>query len=58
MGDALTDINRAGVALVRGQHDEAATLFAAGKRKLEKLGAALDPDDRFDFDWLSAQLAK
>lgn len=57
MGDAWTELNRAGVALARGQHEEAAALFIAGKGKLEQLGAALDPDDQFEFDWLSGQLA-
>lgn len=56
MGDAWTDLNRAGVALLRGQREEAATLFAAGKRRLQQLGAALDPDDQFEFDWLRDQL--
>ena len=56
MGDAWTGLNRAGVALARGQREEAASLFLAGRGKLEELGAALDPDDQFEFDWLSAQL--
>jgi tetratricopeptide (TPR) repeat protein len=57
MGDAWTELNRAAVALVRGQREEAGRLFEAGKRQLDELGAALDPDDKFEFDWLSAQLA-
>lgn len=57
MGDAWTKLNQAGVALARGQRGEAASLFEAGKRQLDDLGAALDPDDQFEFDWLSAQLA-
>jgi tetratricopeptide (TPR) repeat protein len=56
MGDAWTDLNQAGIALARGRRDKAAELFATGKVKLERLGAALDPDDQFEFDWLAAQL--
>ena len=33
MGDAWTDLNRAGLALARGQQQEAARLFIAGKDK-------------------------
>ena len=57
MGDAWTELNRAAVALARGQHEEATRLFETGKRKLDELGAALDPDDQFEFDWVSSQLA-
>lgn len=57
MGDAWTDLNRAAVALARGRREEAARLFGAGERKLEELGAALDPDDQLEFDWVSTQLA-
>jgi Flp pilus assembly protein TadD len=56
MGDAWTDINRAGVALARGHGDDAARLFDAGRGKLVALGAALDPDDQFEFDWISSRL--
>lgn len=58
MGDAWTDLNRAAVALARGRREEAARLFEAGKRQLDEFGAALDPDDRFEFDWLSSQLTR
>jgi tetratricopeptide (TPR) repeat protein len=57
MGDAWTELNRAGVALARGKRDEASLHFEAGKRRIELLGAALDPDDQFEFDWLATQLA-
>lgn len=57
MGDAWTELNRAAVALARGRREDATRLFEAGKRRLDELGAALDPDDQFEFDWLSAQLA-
>jgi tetratricopeptide (TPR) repeat protein len=57
MGDAWTELNRAALALAHGRREDAARLFDAGKRQLDELGAALDPDDQFEFDWLSAQLA-
>ena len=57
MGDAWTELNQAGVALARGQREEAMRRFEAGKRQIEMLGAALDPDDQFEFDWIGAQLA-
>jgi len=57
MGDAWTELNRAAVALAHGRLEDAARLFEAGERKLDELGAALDPDDQFEFDWLKAQLA-
>lgn len=56
MGDAWTELNRAGVALACGRREEAADLFVAGWRKLDQLGATLDPDDQFEFDWLSGHL--
>jgi hypothetical protein len=33
-------------------------LFDAGTRRIEALGAALDPDDQFEFDWLAGQLSR
>lgn len=57
MGDAWTELNRAGLALARGRRDEALRHFEAGRRRIESLGAALDPDDQFEFDWLRRQLA-
>ena len=56
--ESVTELNRAAVALARDQRGEAARLFEIGKRELDDLGAALDPDDQFEFDWLRAQLAK
>src|SRR5581483_2770169 len=58
MGDAWTQLNQAALALARGDRDEAMRLYEEGKRRLDDLGAALDPDDRFEFDWLTAQLTK
>ncbi|MGH7434751.1 MAG: tetratricopeptide repeat protein [Polyangiaceae bacterium] len=58
MGDAWTELNQAAVALAQGRREEAARLFAAGQLKLAELGAALDPDDQFEFDWLRMQFAR
>lgn len=57
-GDAWSSLNRAAVAAARGDTENAERLFDAGKQALEKLGAALDPDDRSELDWLSGQLAR
>jgi hypothetical protein len=56
MGDAWTQLNRAALAVARGYRGEGARLYAAGKRQLDELGAALDPDDQSELDWLTAQL--
>jgi tetratricopeptide (TPR) repeat protein len=58
MGDAWTQLNQAGLAIARGDREEAARLHAEGKRRLDELGATLDPDDQFEFDWLTGQLDK
>jgi hypothetical protein len=57
MGDAWTQLNQSALAVARGEHAEGARLYAAGKRKLDDLGAVLDPDDQAELDWLTAQLA-
>lgn len=57
-GDAWSSLNRAAVAAARGDTENAERLFDAGKQALEKLGVALDPDDRSELDWLSGQLAR
>jgi tetratricopeptide (TPR) repeat protein len=57
-GDAWSSLNRAAVAAARGDTETAERLFDSGKRALEKLGVALDPDDRSELDWLSGQLAR
>lgn len=56
MGDAWTELNAAGLALARGDRAEGQRLYEDGKRKLDELGAALDPDDQSEFDWLTRQL--
>jgi tetratricopeptide (TPR) repeat protein len=57
-GDAWSSLNRAAVAAARGDTETAERLFDSGKQALEKLGVALDPDDRSELDWLSGQLAR
>jgi tetratricopeptide (TPR) repeat protein len=56
-GDAWSSLNWAAVAAARGDTEEAKRLFVSGKQALEKLGVALDPDDRSELDWLSEQVA-
>jgi tetratricopeptide (TPR) repeat protein len=56
-GDAWQDLNAAGLAISRGDRDDAARFFESGRQKLAELGAALDPDDQFELDWLTDQLA-
>jgi tetratricopeptide (TPR) repeat protein len=57
-GEAWSSLNWAAVAAVRGENGEAKRLFAAGTQALEKVGVALDPDDRSELDWLSEQVGR
>ena len=56
-GDAWADLNRAALALAHGNRAEAQRLYESGRRSLDELGAALDPDDQFEMDWLTTKLA-
>lgn len=56
-GAAWTDLNWAAIAIARGDAAEAQRRFAAGAEALGESGAALDPDDQTEFDWLRAQTA-
>jgi tetratricopeptide (TPR) repeat protein len=56
-GDAWHDLNRAALALARGDRDGATARFDTGQQKLVELGVALDPDDQSELDWLTRQLA-
>ena len=56
--DAWRSLNGAALALARGDREEGARLFGWGKQQLAGLGAALDPDDQSEFDWLTRQLAE
>jgi tetratricopeptide (TPR) repeat protein len=55
-GDAWVELNWAAVALARGRRDEAEHRFTEGKAALDRLGVALDPDDRFEVEWLEREL--
>ena len=55
-GDAWKELNRAGLALGRGEREAAREHFEAGQQALEALGAVLDPDDRFEYEWLERGL--
>jgi tetratricopeptide (TPR) repeat protein len=55
-GDAWVELDRAAVALARGERAEAQRRFDAGRSALERLGVGLDPDDRFELDWLAREL--
>ena len=55
-GDAWSSLNWAAIAAARGNTAEAKRLFGSGKKALETLGVALDPDDRSELDWLGEQL--
>jgi tetratricopeptide (TPR) repeat protein len=51
-GDAWKDLNWAAVAAIRGEPEEARNRFNTGLQALDALGVALDPDDKFELDWL------
>jgi tetratricopeptide (TPR) repeat protein len=56
-GSAWSNLNEAAILIARGDASAAAQRFSAGKQALDELGAALDPDDQFEFDWLSTRLS-
>ena len=53
---AMTDLNRAALAFGAGRRDEAAELLARAESTLDAAGIALDPDDRYEVDWLRERL--
>ena len=57
-GTAWSNLNWAAIAHGRDDISEAERRFTAGKRALEELGVALDPDDQFEVDWLDVQFAR
>lgn len=57
-GRAWQTLNAAGLAMVRGELAEAREKYASGKAQLDALGQALDPDDRFEMDWMRSKLEK
>jgi len=56
-GNAWSNLNQAAISIARGDASEAQRRFSAGKQALDDLDAALDPDDQFEFDWLSARVS-
>ena len=56
-GNAWSDLNRAAIAIARGDAAEARRRFAVGSQALRELGVALDPDDQSEREWLSRQLS-
>ena len=55
-GDAWTELNRAGVAILREDWDDANRRLESGTAALANLGGVLDPDDQFELDWLYERL--
>ena len=55
-GDAWQRLNGAALALACGDREEASRLFESGRQQLADLGAALDPDDQAELDWLTREL--
>ena len=55
-GDAWSELNAAAIALGRGDRAQAMSHFGAGTKKLEEVGATLDPDDQSEVDWLRGRL--
>lgn len=55
-GRAWQTLNSAAVALLRGRVAEARDGYASGKAQLDALGQELDPDDRFEMEWMRSKL--
>ena len=53
---AMSDLNQAALAFAAGRRDEAAELLRRAESRLDDAGIALDPDDRFEVDWLRERL--
>jgi tetratricopeptide (TPR) repeat protein len=55
-GAALTQANKAAVAFLRGEREQAATLLSRAKSGLDEAGIEPAVDDRFEIEWLQRQL--
>jgi tetratricopeptide (TPR) repeat protein len=53
---AMTHLNQAALAAVRGERERARKLLERTESTLGDAGLALDPDDAFELDWLREQL--
>jgi tetratricopeptide (TPR) repeat protein len=56
-GRVWNELNWAAVDAERGNIASARRRLTTGKKQLEELGVTLDPDDRFELDWLTKRLA-
>ena len=54
---AMEHLNRAALACCEGNTKAASTELEEAERTLREAGIVLDPDDRFEVDWLREQLA-
>jgi tetratricopeptide (TPR) repeat protein len=50
------ELDRAGVAAARGDMTEARARLVAGEGLIAEVGLELDPDDRYELDWLRANV--
>src|SRR2546428_13522065 len=55
---AMEALNRAALSFAHGDPHATARLLAEARATLDDAGIQLDPDDRFEVDWLGAQLAR
>jgi len=55
---AMADLNRAALALGRGDLDDARELLSKTEAALQAAAITLDPDDQFEVDWLRDQLSR
>ncbi|HYQ88021.1 MAG TPA: hypothetical protein VEU09_00160 [Candidatus Binatia bacterium] len=53
---AMEHLNRAAVANCEGKSEEASECLTRAEATLAEAGIVLDPDDRFEVDWLRARL--
>jgi tetratricopeptide (TPR) repeat protein len=53
---AMTHLNHAALAFVRGDRERAADLLRLAESTLDDAGIVLDPDDAFEVDWLRERL--
>lgn len=53
---AMRDLQRAALAVSRGQAHEGADLLARVESRLDGAGIVLDPDDGFEVEWLRSKL--
>ena len=55
-GDAMTHLNQAAVAFLRGERERAGELLALAESTLAEAGIDAAADDRFELDWLARNL--